>query len=204
MLCTEAPGYITEETIGPSAAAAGTIPAGSRRQAELPARVRAATAAELDALVAKFAHAAGVLAACGWDGVQPHAAHAYFVSSFLSPATNQRTDEYGGSLANRARLLLRIVDAIREAVPAAFLLSVKIHCSDFMADGLTVAEAAVVCGWLADKGVELIELSGNIGAVLRAEASGESLADAVALALGGGVIHSDALLVSIFCIENHE
>jgi len=156
----KAPGYTTDETIGPSAAPAGTIPAGSRRQSELPARVREATVAELDALVGKFAHAAKVLAECGWDGVQPHAAHAYLVSSFLSPATNQRQDEYGGPLENRARLLLRIVDAIREVVPPDFLLSVKIHCSDFMEEGFTLAEAEVVCQWLVEAGVELIELSG--------------------------------------------
>ena len=74
---------------------------------------RAATEADLQDIVQRFAHTAGLVKAAGFDGVQIHAAHGYLLSQFLSPRTNLRQDRWGGSLANRARLLLEVVHAVR-------------------------------------------------------------------------------------------
>ncbi|GAA5892582.1 hypothetical protein JCM6882_005652 [Rhodosporidiobolus microsporus] len=80
---------------------------------------------------------------------------------FLSARVNTRTDSYGGSLANRARIILRIVDAIKARVPRDFLLSIKINSADFSEGGMTPEESRQVCEWLDERGVDLIELSGG-------------------------------------------
>ncbi len=77
------------------------------------------TGAQIGELIARFALAASVARECGFTGVQVHGAHGYLVSSFLSPVTNRRTDEWGGALENRARFLLEIVRAVRRAVGGA-------------------------------------------------------------------------------------
>lgn len=122
---------------------------------------RAATAADLDAIVAAFRAGAARAARVGFDCVTVHAAHGYLLSQFLSPLFNRRTDEYGGSLENRARLLRRVVAACRAAVGPAVPVLVKLNTEDFAAGGLTVAESAQVAQWLAADGVALVEASGG-------------------------------------------
>ena len=122
---------------------------------------RAMTGGEIEAVIARFATAARAACASGFDGVQVHAAHGYLLSSFLNPRANQRTDEWGGSLENRARLLLRTVEAVREAVPSSFAVSVKLNSADFQKGGLTEEDSARVAGWLAERGVDLLEVSGG-------------------------------------------
>lgn len=105
------PGYCGNlSNDGPSELAVAPLPPGSLRDkngGEQPGQTREMTVPEIDVLVEKWAFAAKVLADCGWDGVQVHGSHGYLVSSFLSPFRNRRTDEYGGSVENRARLLFR-------------------------------------------------------------------------------------------------
>lgn len=174
----KSPDYVTPRTIGPVGQPKGTVPNGAtQRKREDAAAARAVTVEELDSLVEKWVFASTVLAECGWDGVQIHAAHGYLVSSFLSPYVNTRTDAYGGSLDNRARLLLRILEGIREAVPDTFVVSVKIHCSDFADNGFTYAECTTVCRWLVERGIDLIEFSGAIGTIIRSRRLGEALVD---------------------------
>ncbi|MFD0352975.1 NADH:flavin oxidoreductase/NADH oxidase family protein [Streptomyces sp. NPDC127110] len=111
--------------------------------------------------ISRFAVTARRAAEAGFDGVQIHAAHGYLLSQFLSPLTNQRTDEWGGSLEGRARLLTSIVAAVQTAVPAGFAVLVKLNSSDFQKGGFTAAEAAQVVGLLGSLNVDLVELSGG-------------------------------------------
>lgn len=121
----------------------------------------ALTGAEIDELIRRFAQAAAVCAEGGFDGVQIHAAHGYLISQFLSPRANQRTDQWGGSLENRARFLLEVVKATRAAVPAGFAVSVKLNSADFQRGGFAFEDSLQVARWLEAAGVDLIEISGG-------------------------------------------
>ena len=90
-----------------------------------------------------------------------HAAHGYLISQFLSPPYNTRQDNYGGSLENRARMLLEVFEAARSAVGSAFGIMVKINSEDFMDGGFTVGEMLAVSAMLEDRGIDAIEMSGG-------------------------------------------
>jgi len=122
---------------------------------------RALTAAEIEDVIRRFAHVAAVARDTGFTGVQLHGAHGYLISEFLSPLANQRTDEWGGSLENRARLLLSAVAAVRAAVGPDFPVSVKLNSSDFQQGGFSHQDCLQVVRWLADAGVDLLEISGG-------------------------------------------
>lgn len=98
----------------------------------------------------------------GFDGVQIHVAHGYLLSRFLTPYYNRRTDEYGGNMENRARVVLETCSRIREAVGEEFPILVKINSDDFMDQGLTFEECKYVCKMLEKTGVSAIEISGGI------------------------------------------
>ncbi|MER8105575.1 NADH:flavin oxidoreductase/NADH oxidase family protein [Kitasatospora sp. NPDC094016] len=100
-------------------------------------------------------------AQAGFDGVEIHAAHGYLLSQFLSPLVNTRTDAWGGSPANRARMLLDVVRAVRSAVPPRFAVAVKINSADFQRGGFDTDDARQVIAMLAPLGVDLVELSGG-------------------------------------------
>jgi 2,4-dienoyl-CoA reductase-like NADH-dependent reductase (Old Yellow Enzyme family) len=97
----------------------------------------------------------------GFTGCQVHAAHGYLLSSFLNPLANVRTDAYGGSLENRARLLLEVIADIRAAVGPDWPVSVKLNSSDFQKGGFSTKECAVLAGWLDAAGLDLLEISGG-------------------------------------------
>jgi 2,4-dienoyl-CoA reductase-like NADH-dependent reductase (Old Yellow Enzyme family) len=117
--------------------------------------------AEIERLPERFAQAARDAVAAGFDGVQVHAAHGYLLSSFLSPVANRREDAWGGSLDNRARLLMAVVRAVRAAIGRDALLSVKLNSADFQRGGFTVAESSAVAAMLEAEGIDLLELSGG-------------------------------------------
>jgi len=119
------------------------------------------TAEQIDATVARFAETARRAEQAGFDGVEIHAAHGYLLSQFLSPLSNQRTDQWGGTLANRARLLLDIVRAVRSSVSPAFTVAVKLNSADFQRGGFDADDAATVIQLLAPLGVDVVELSGG-------------------------------------------
>jgi 2,4-dienoyl-CoA reductase-like NADH-dependent reductase (Old Yellow Enzyme family) len=121
----------------------------------------ALTAPEIDALVARFAAAALICQQAGFTGVQVHAAHGYLLSQFLSPRSNVRTDAWGGTLENRARMLLDVVRAVRSAVGPAFPIAVKLNSADFQRGGFAFEDSLQVAGWLQLAGVDLIEISGG-------------------------------------------
>jgi 2,4-dienoyl-CoA reductase-like NADH-dependent reductase (Old Yellow Enzyme family) len=114
--------------------------------------------AGIDALVTAFADAAVRAVDAGFQVLEVHAAHGYLLHQFLSPLSNQRTDEYGGSLENRARLLLRIVEAVRGAAPDAALF-VRFSATDAADGGWNVDETATVAGWAAERGAEFFDIS---------------------------------------------
>ncbi|TIA68745.1 hypothetical protein E3P92_03894 [Wallemia ichthyophaga] len=124
---------------------------------------RAATIEDIKNIVKQFAYTAKLCKDVGYHGVQLHGAHGYLLSAFLGKHTNRRTDDYGGSLENRARIIFEIIDAIREQVKdPSFILSIKLNSQDFNSDsGLTPEESQKVCQWLDEKGIDLIELSGG-------------------------------------------
>jgi 2,4-dienoyl-CoA reductase-like NADH-dependent reductase (Old Yellow Enzyme family) len=93
--------------------------------------------------------------------VEIHAAHGYLLSQFLSPLTNRRDDEWGGSLRNRARLLLEVIRAIRERVAPGFSVAVKLNSADFQRGGFSEDDAREVVLMLNELPVDLIELSGG-------------------------------------------
>lgn len=119
------------------------------------------TAQEIADLVGRWAVAAKACQDAGFTGVQVHAAHGYLVSQFLSPRSNLRTDDYGGSLENRARFLLESVAAIRAAVGPAFPIAVKLNSADFQKGGFDFDDSLQVVQWLEAAGVDLIEISGG-------------------------------------------
>jgi 2,4-dienoyl-CoA reductase-like NADH-dependent reductase (Old Yellow Enzyme family) len=121
----------------------------------------ALTIAEIEEIVRRFAVCAAAVKDAGFTGVQVHAAHGYLLSQFLSPRSNQRSDIYGGSLANRARALLDSVAAVREAGGPEFPVAVKLNSADFQKGGFDFAESLQVVEWLEQAGVDLIEISGG-------------------------------------------
>jgi 2,4-dienoyl-CoA reductase-like NADH-dependent reductase (Old Yellow Enzyme family) len=121
----------------------------------------AMTAEQIDATVDRFVVAAVRAADAGFDGVEVHGAHGYLLSQFLSPLANLRTDEWGGPLENRARLLLEVVEAIRASVSPSFAVAVKLNSADFQRGGFDTDDARRVIAWLEPLGVDLVELSGG-------------------------------------------
>jgi 2,4-dienoyl-CoA reductase-like NADH-dependent reductase (Old Yellow Enzyme family) len=112
-------------------------------------------------VIARFATTARLGEQAGFTGVEIHAAHGYLVNQFLSPLTNQRTDAWGGSLENRARLLLEIVKAVRAVVSPQFAVAVKLNSADFQRGGFTTDDARQVVEMLSLLQVDLVELSGG-------------------------------------------
>lgn len=110
-----------------------------------------------------FANAALRAKRAGFDGIQIHGAHGYLLSRFLTPYYNRRTDNYGGSIENRARMVLETYQAIREKVGPEYPVLIKINCEDFMDQGMTFADCKYVCNKLAEFGISAIEISGGIG-----------------------------------------
>jgi 2,4-dienoyl-CoA reductase-like NADH-dependent reductase (Old Yellow Enzyme family) len=120
---------------------------------------RELSTAELDGIVSAFRAAAQRAVQAGFDAVEVHGAHGYLLHEFLSPIANHRTDEYGGSLENRARLLLRVVDAVREALSETRAILVRLSCTDWIEGGLTIEDQAQVARWLKAHGVDLLDCS---------------------------------------------
>ncbi len=126
----------------------------------------ALTEAQLREVPQRFADAAARARRAGFDVVEIHAAHGYLLHQFLSPLSNRRTDEYGGPLENRARLLVETVDAVRGVWPQDAPLLVRVSATDWVDGGLTVDEVAQVAKDLAAHGVDLVDVSsgGNVHA----------------------------------------
>jgi 2,4-dienoyl-CoA reductase-like NADH-dependent reductase (Old Yellow Enzyme family) len=121
---------------------------------------RAATEQDLARVIDDFTEAALRSHRAGFDGVEIHGAHGYLLTQFLSTVENRRSDRWGGSLENRARLIREITQAVRARVPAPFVVGVRLSPEDFgQARGLDLDESLKLGGWLADDGVDFLHLS---------------------------------------------
>jgi 2,4-dienoyl-CoA reductase-like NADH-dependent reductase (Old Yellow Enzyme family) len=125
------------------------------------AKPKAMTETEILDVIRRFANTAALAEQAGFTGVQIHAAHGYLLSQFLSPLVNQRSDQWGGSLENRARLVFEVVKAVRLAVSEKFCVSIKINSADFQKGGFDTADAKWVVTKLNDYKLDLVELSGG-------------------------------------------
>jgi 2,4-dienoyl-CoA reductase-like NADH-dependent reductase (Old Yellow Enzyme family) len=119
------------------------------------------TGAQIQELIKAFADSARNAREVGADGVQIHAAHGYLVSQFLSPLTNLRKDEWGGTLEGRAKFLRSIIRAVRELIGADFPLGVKLGACDDDPSGLKIEETLQIAKWLEEDGIDFIEISGG-------------------------------------------
>lgn len=150
----QAPAAISKVTVAPSAV--------KMKVGSMAFRTpHALTDTEIRNIIAKFAQTARLCKEAHFDGVQIHGAHGYLVSQFLSPLSNQRNDEWGGSIENRMRFALEIVRAIRSAAGAKFPIGIKINSADFQRGGFEEADAITVAKALEAEGVDLIEISGG-------------------------------------------
>jgi 2,4-dienoyl-CoA reductase-like NADH-dependent reductase (Old Yellow Enzyme family) len=123
-------------------------------------RPRPATDADLGRVQHDFLAAARRSHAAGFAGIELHAAHGYLFSQFLSRTMNQREDDWGGSLVNRARLLRNVARSVRAACPAPFIVGVRLSLEDFgFAHGLDLDESLQVAAWMAEDGVDFVHLS---------------------------------------------
>jgi 2,4-dienoyl-CoA reductase-like NADH-dependent reductase (Old Yellow Enzyme family) len=121
----------------------------------------AMTPEQIEATVERFAVSALRAEHAGFDGVEIHAAHGYLLSQFLSPLANRRTDQWGGQLENRARMLLDAVRAVRAKVSSSFAVAVKLNSADFQHGGFEPDDARRVIAMVEPLGVDLVELSGG-------------------------------------------
>lgn len=150
------PAGLGQETLAPSAIA---LDLGA--QSKIFPVPREMTAADIAEVERRFVRTAVLAERAGFTGVEIHAAHGYLLSQFLSPLANHRRDHWGGSLENRARLLLDIVRGVRAAVSPGFAVAVKLNSADFQRGGFSPADARAVVQMLGSLGVDLVELSGG-------------------------------------------
>jgi 2,4-dienoyl-CoA reductase-like NADH-dependent reductase (Old Yellow Enzyme family) len=155
-------------TYRPWAEGSGTVPADeggwtavgpSAVAFEGYAEPRELTIAEIAATVQAFADATRRAVAAGFDTVEIHGAHGYLIHEFLSPLSNQRDDEYGGSFENRARFALEVVDAVRATLPEGAPLLLRISGTDWVDGGWDLEQSARLAALARDHGVDLIDVS---------------------------------------------
>ena len=132
---------------------------------------RELTPTEIDQVVDDFARAAQRALDAGFEVLEVHAAHGYLLHQFLSPLSNHRSDEYGGSFDNRVRLLLRVVEAVRSVVPESTPLLVRISATDWTEGGWDADDSVALATRLREAGVDLIDVStgGNLPADIPVE-----------------------------------
>lgn len=123
------------------------------------AEPQALDAAGIERVVEGFRSSARRALDAGFDLLEIHGAHGYLLHQFLSPLSNRRDDEYGGTLENRARLLLRVVDVVRAEAGPEVPVFVRVSATDHAEGGFTPEEAAAVSEWATERGADLIDVS---------------------------------------------
>ncbi|HGY9627708.1 TPA: NADH:flavin oxidoreductase/NADH oxidase family protein [Pseudomonas putida] len=155
------PGRQMQANLGQPTWAPSAVPLTLGSMSRLFNTPQAMTPQVIEAVIGRFANTARLAELAGFNGVQIHAAHGYLLSQFLSPLTNRRNDQWGGTLENRARLLLDIVEAVRAVVSPGFAVAVKLNSADFQRGGFTGDDARQVVRMLNGLAVDLVELSGG-------------------------------------------
>ena len=151
----QCPKGLNKETVAPSA-----VPF-SPMLATTFGTPRALREDEILDIIQRFATSAQVCEQAGFEGVQLHGAHGYLISQFLSPLTNKRQDQWGGSIENRMRFLLDVYTAVRKATSENFIISVKLNSADFQRGGISEEDVVTVFKAIDDAGIDLIEISGG-------------------------------------------
>ena len=147
---------INRETVGPSAVSLNM--GNTSKMFKLPT---ALTEEAIWDIIKRFGNTARIMKEAGFTGCQIHGAHGYLVSQFLSPISNVRTDQFGGSISNRARFVLEIYREIRYQVGSGYPIGIKINSADFQNGGFTELESLEVIRLLENEGIDLIEISGG-------------------------------------------
>ena len=155
------PGRQVYAAMGGQVLSPSDIPLDMGKHSKLFGQPTPMTELEIKELIQRFAVTASRAVEAGFNGVQIHAAHGYLISQFLSPLTNKRTDQWGGSLENRARLLYQVVKAIQKVVPKETAIAVKLNSADFQRGGFDSDDAEAVVQTLGELNVDLVELSGG-------------------------------------------
>lgn len=163
---------------------------------------QAMSIADIERVQDDFAAAAKRAMQAGFDAIELHGAHGYLISQFLSPAMNLRQDEYGGSLENRARFALEVVEKVSAAVGASCLVYLRFGAADGLENGLTLAEGCQVAQWLVQSGVKMLHISSGVGgaplinskedwsATLQLAANVKKIVDVPVIGVGG-IIHPE-------------
>lgn len=155
------PGRQVMADMGGEAWAPSAVPLEMGKHSKLFAQPTAMSQEQIQEVIERFAATAYAAEQAGFTGVEIHAAHGYLISQFLSPLTNKRTDQWGGSLANRTRLLLEVIQTVRERVSPGFSVAVKLNSADFQRGGFSQDDAKQVILLLNEESVDLVELSGG-------------------------------------------
>lgn len=155
------PGRSIQADMGGNVWAPSAIPLNMGKHSKMFGQPTAMTEPQIAEVIQRFTDTALRAEQAGFDGIELHAAHGYLFSQFLSPLANQRTDGWGGSLENRARLLLEVVRAVRAAVKPEFGVGVKLNSADFQRGGFEATDAQQVVQWLGELAVDLVEVSGG-------------------------------------------
>ena len=157
---------------------------------------REMTLADIDNVIEAFKNAAVRARQAGFDVLEIHGAHGYLISEFLSPATNKRSDQYGGSQENRYRLLRQVIDAIRSVWEGPLL--VRVSAEDYAQDGTSMEDFIVFSRWMKSQGVDLVDVS--TGGVVQANIQpfpGYQVPHAEAIKLGANIPTGAVGLITI-------
>jgi len=155
------PGRQVMKNMGQETWAPSAVPLDLGKHSKMFPTPRAMTEAEIGEVIERFARASAIAEKAGFAGVQIHAAHGYLLSQFLSPLTNRRDDAWGGSLENRARIVVETIKAVRSIVSHGFSVAIKLNSADFQRGGFDADDARQVVSMLNDLDVDLVELSGG-------------------------------------------
>ncbi|WP_299674270.1 NADH:flavin oxidoreductase/NADH oxidase family protein [uncultured Tenacibaculum sp.] len=156
------PGRQAMDQINSVLKAPSAIPLKSKGRKKATTKIpEALTHEEIEDIIKRFGTTALILKEAGFGGVQIHGAHGYLVSQFLSPYTNVREDDWGGSLEKRARFVLDVYKEIRKQVGADFPIGIKLNSADFQKGGFSEEDSMKVIELLSEAGIDLIEISGG-------------------------------------------
>ncbi|KTF08656.1 NADH:flavin oxidoreductase/NADH oxidase family protein [Pseudoalteromonas sp. H103] len=155
------PGRQVFKNMGGKAFSASDIALDVGKHSHLFAQPKAMTQSDINDVVTRFTQTALQAEKAGFNGVQIHAAHGYLLAQFLSPLTNKRDDKWGGSLENRARLLLEITKSVKAHCSESFSVSIKLNSADFQRGGFEPSDAQAVVNMLSALKVDFVELSGG-------------------------------------------
>lgn len=155
------PGRQMQANLGQPTYAPSAIALNMGKLSKMFATPHEMTTQMINEVIQRFATTAALAEQAGFTGVEIHAAHGYLLSQFLSPLSNQRQDDWGGSLENRARILIEVVKVVRAKVSDSFAVAVKLNSADFQRGGFSADDAKAVVQMLNALPVDLVEISGG-------------------------------------------